>query len=243
VNKEELIKATGQHLLFLGIETNNWQISQFTQAARFARAHGTDCLLVKVADGGNRWYGSMQGWRNIRQAILHEGVGAIPYTYSYGNKFGALDTEIDYLIAYMQDCGIVCGNFEIEWNNQVGWARHLCQRMQPVPGTFLCSTWANPSIQGWLGVVAAMSPCVNAFMPQQYNNSLAKYWGEFGAHGASFLQPTVCLTNEFGVNDPVAITKNAKNQGHTAISVWHYGTAVQNPRLLDAVFSAFPKTP
>ena len=144
---QELIQITGQHLLFLGIPTFSWQLSQFQQAAQFARSHGVDSLLVKTHDGTNAWYGNIGGWSAVRSAILAEGVGAIPYTYSYGNKFGALDTEIDILIAHMQDTGIVCMDAEAEWNGQISWAQHLCSRMQGVTGTFLVSTWADPSLQ------------------------------------------------------------------------------------------------
>jgi len=78
-------------------------------------------------------------------------------------------------------------------------------------------------------------------MPRQYNNYLATFWQEFAADGATWLQPTVDLTQEFGANDPVAIAGNAYHQGHTAISIWYYDTAVANPGLLDAVYAAFPK--
>jgi hypothetical protein len=238
---QDLVRVTGQHLLFLGIPTYSWSLTQFQQAAQFARSHGVENLLVKVADGGNTWYGGMPGWHNIRNTILAQGVGAIPYIYSYGNKFGALDTEIDIMIAHLQDIGVVCMNAEVEWNGQTSWAQHLCSRIQPVSGTFLVSTWADPSLQNWLGVIRALAPCTTAFMPQQYNNYLATFWQEFGNNGATWLQPTVNLTQDFGANDPVTITSNAYNQRHSAISVWYYETALANPGLLDAIYAAFPK--
>jgi hypothetical protein len=237
---QDLIKITGQHLLFLGIPTYNWSLAQFQQAAQFARAHGVDNLLVKVADGANEWYGGIGNINAIFDTIRSEGVGMIPYIYSYGNEFGALDREIDIMLEYLHDSGIVCMNAEKEWNGQVAWAQHLCGRIQGT-GTFLVSTWADPSLQNWQGVIAALAPCTTVFMPQQYNNYLATFWGEFAANGAQWLQPTVNLTQDFGANDPVSIASHAKNQGHTAISVWYYDTAVANPGLLDAIYAAFPK--
>ena len=77
-------------------------------------------------------------------------------------------------------------------------------------------------------------------MPQQYSNYLATFWGEFATNGATWLQPTVNLTQDFGANDPVTIASNAYQQGHTAIGVWYYDTATANPSLLDAVYAAFP---
>jgi hypothetical protein len=238
----DVAKVTGEHLLFLGTSSINWSVQQFQQAAQFAKAHGIDSLIVKCADGTYQWYGGLSGYQAIKKAIQAEGVGCIPYTYSYGNKYNALDTEIDILISYMQDSGVVCMDAETEWNGQVGWAQHMCSRMQGQSGVFLVSTWSDPSLQNWQGVLQALNPCVSAYLPQQYNNSLAGYWQEFGASGASCLQPTLDMTQDFGSNDPVSIAKAAHDQGHTAISVWYYETAVANPGLLDQIFAAFPKT-
>jgi hypothetical protein len=237
----DLIKVTGQHLLFLGLSTHGWTPEQFHQAALFARAHDIDCLLVKVADGGNLWYGGLDGWNSRRDIILKNGVGAIPYMYSYGNKFGALDTEIDIMLTYMADGKIFCADMEEEWNGQVNWANYLASRLRGVPGTFLVSTWADPSLQNWQGVIRALAPVTSVFMPQQYNNYLATFWAEFAANGAVWLQPTVQLTQEFGANDPVRIARAAYDQGHTALSVWYFEPAGANPGLLDAVYAAFPR--
>lgn len=239
---QDVVKITGQRLLFLGVSTINWSLAQFQQAAQFAKAHKIDSLLIKTADGGNRWYGSLAGWQNIKKVVQAQGVGAIPYTYSYGNKFSALDTEIDLLIEYMQDSGVVCADMEQEWNGQVAWAQHLCTRMKPIAGTFLVSTWGNPNDQAWQGVIQALNPCTDSFMPQQYTNYLASCWPQFGASGAACIQPTVMMTGDFGPNDPVAIARAAHSQGHTALSIWYYELAVANPGLLDQIIAAFPAT-
>lgn len=234
-------KITGQHLLFLSTATAVWTLAQFQEAARFAKAHGVDTLLVKVADGTYRWYGGLGGYQNIKKAIQAEGVGCLPYTYCYGNKYGALDAEIDILIAYMQESSAIIADMEVEWNGQIGWAQHLCSRMQGQSGAFLVSTWADPSLQNWQGVLQAFNPCVSAYLPQQYSTYLGTFWSEFGASGAACLQPTFDMTQDFGTNDPVALAKAAHDQGHTAISIWYYETAVANPALLDQILSAFPK--
>jgi hypothetical protein len=238
----DIAKLTGQHLLFLGVQTANWSLPQFTQAAQFAKAHGVDTLLLKSADGGNSWYGGMSGYRQRRDTIRAEGVGCIPYTYSYGNTYGVLNTEIAILKSFMDEDGVVCMDAEAEWNGEVSWAQHLCSSMLGYPGIFLVSTWADPSLQNWLGVLKAMSPCVDAYMPQVYSNYLAPFWVQFGASGATCIHPTVDMSQEAGPNDPVAIARAAYTQGHTALSVWHHDLAVSNPGLLDAIFAAFPKT-
>jgi hypothetical protein len=238
---QDVAKITGQHLLFLGTSSETWTITQFQQAAQFARAHGIDCLLVKTADGSNWWYGGINGYRGIRDAIKAEGVGVIPYTYSYGNKYGALDAEINILLELLgEPDNIVIADMEQEWNGQVAWASHLCSNLFH-KGTFLVSTWADPNLQNWQGIIQALNPCVSAYMPQQYNNYLASCWTQFAAAGAACLQPTVDMIQDFGPNDPVSIARAAYIQGHTAISVWYYETAAANPSLLDAIYAAFPK--
>lgn len=236
----DVAKVTGQRLLFLGTSTAGWSLAQFQQAAQFAKAHGIDSLLLKVADGANYWYDGIAGYRPIRETIEAEGMGVIPYTYSYGNKYGALDAEINILKSFLQEDGVVCADLETEWNGQTAWASHLASQIQG-HGTFLVSTWADPSLQNWTGVLKALNPCVSAYMPQQYNNYLATFWQEFGASGAACLQPTINMTQDFGANDPVAIAKAAHDQGHTAISIWYYETAVANPTLLDQILAAFPE--
>jgi|GEM_PF-1554929 len=238
---QETAAVTGKHLLFLGVETRTWSHQQFINVAQFARAHDVDSLLVKFAEGTIVWYDGIDGFRSIRDAIKEQGVGVIPYMYSYGDTFGGLDGELNLLTEYMQDNGVVCADMEVEWNGHVDWASRMNARLQPVPGVFLVSTWGDPFLQNWGGVIRALNPCVNAYMPQQYTNFLASCWQQFAQSGAECLQPTVDLSQEFGLNDPVAIAKAAYNQGHTALSVWYYGFAVENPGLLDAVFHAFPK--
>ena len=242
---QDTAKITGQHLLFLSTATMGWTIAQFQQAAQFAKQHGIDSLLVKAGDGANLWYGGIVNFLNIRDAIEAEGVGVIPYVYSYGSKYGALDAEIDNMIELIKYNGALCADMEVEWNGDIASASHLCSRMNAErdPGNvFLVSTWSDPSLQNWTGVLKALNPCVSAYMPQQYNSYLATFWGEFGANGAKCIQPTLDMTQDFGKNDPVSIAKAAHDQGHTAISIWYYETAVANPGLLDQIFSAFPKT-
>jgi len=239
---QDIAEMTGKHLLFLGIGTQAWSLPQFVEAAKFAHLHHVDSLLVKFADGGNVWYGGIDGFRRIRDAIKLQGVGVIPYMYSYGNTFSALESELNLLAEYLQDNGVVCANMEREWEGKVDWASHMSERLKTVPGVFLVSTFGAPDLHDWGGVIHALSPRVDAYMPQQYTNYLASCWQQFAQSGAQCLQPTIDLSQEFTEpNDPIANTKAAYSQGHTALSVWHYDFAVEKPDLLDGVFQAFPK--
>lgn len=238
----DIAKATGRRLLFLGVDTINWSIGQFQDAAKFARAHGIDCLLVKAGEGTWTWYGGLSGWENIRKAIQAEGCGAISYFYSKGNTLGGLAGEIELYKAYMQADGILCIDMEVEWNGDVASANTLAAALRPVPGMLLISTWADPSEQAWGDVIRALAPATDVFMPQQYNDYLATFWQEFAQDGASYLIPTVILDQSFGVNHPITIAQSAASQGHPAISIWYYDLAIANPGLVDQVVSTFQET-
>src|SRR5260370_3653875 len=236
---QDVTKVTGEHLLFLGTSTAGWSIQQFQQAAQFAKAHGVDSLLVKVADGTSLWSGGIIGYRPVSDIIKSVGVGCIPYTYSYGNTYNSLDAEIGILQSFMAEDGIVCADMETEWNGQVSWASYLASKIHPTPGVFLVSTWADPNLQNWQSVLGALSPCVDAYMPQQYDDFLVSCWGQF--NGAC-LQPTLEMTQDVGPNNVVVNAKVAHDRGSSAISIWHYGTAIQNPGLLDQILAQFPKS-
>jgi hypothetical protein len=226
-----------QRMLFLGTYTQNWALQDFSTASSFAFAHSIDTLLVKVADGTFSWYGGVEGYKNIRNTIMGEGILCIPYIYSYGNTYGALSSEIALLKDYQGIDGVVCADMETEWNGQTGWAATLNSAMTG-SGRFLISTWADPDLQNWQGLLSALDSCVTAYMPQQYDDFLASCWTQFGGRA---LQPSLSMTSEFGQNDPVAIAQQASSQNCEAISIWHYQTAVSNPTLLDQIIAAFPK--
>src|SRR5260370_7795673 len=109
---QDVAKVTGEHLLFLGTSTAGWSIQQFQQAAQFAKAHGVDSLLVKVADGTNLWYGGMIGYRPVRDIIKSVGVGCIPYTSSYGNTYNNLTAQIGILHSFLPAYRIVLSHIE-----------------------------------------------------------------------------------------------------------------------------------
>lgn len=113
-----IASAIGRRALFVGLESIVWTPMAFAGLAQFARSHSIDTLFVKVADGTNVWYGGIGGYRARCNAIKAEGVGVVPYTYSYGDKFGALNQEIAILSDFLQEDGVVCMDAEAEWNGQ-----------------------------------------------------------------------------------------------------------------------------
>lgn len=209
--------------LFLGVETADWSVQDFHVAAKNAKQLGVTSLIVKIADGGIVWGNNSGGWKNALQAIEQEGLNAIPYTYSYGNTYGALQAEINILIAAMQSCGIVIADMEIEYNGRSDWADIVKNQLLPVNGLFGVTTWADPSLQDWHNVLQTLNPCVNFYLPQVYSNFLAgMYHTEFGQYSRPYY-PVINLGTDAGPNDILSVVQGSNSP---IICVWEYQPAI-----------------
>lgn len=220
---------TGKVVLFIGVECARWSVMDFARAAKAAREMGVDTIAPKRLDGGIPWYATAARLREERAAVLAEGCGYLPFAYCYGPRFGAKQVvEECSLLAEMMDAneGAVCADMEIEWNGRTADAVHFATLMRPVPGFLYVTTWADPYQQDWSGVTRALAPCVNAWVPQQYNNWLAARESQLIALGQSCIQPALDLTTEFGANDPLAIARQARERGRDAIWLWEYQPAL-----------------
>ena len=140
--------------LFLGTETATWGLADFETAARSAKALGVTSLLIKIADGVLIWYSGIGGWQHVLDTVKAI-LPAIPYTYCYGNAFGALSNEIDILAAAMRYSGIAVADMEIPWNGRADWGAQVTAALGPVPGIFGVTTWADPEKQNWRDVISA----------------------------------------------------------------------------------------
>jgi len=219
-----MLDILGHVPLFLGVETDNWTLDDFTAAAHHAKTLGCTSLLIKIADGGNLWYGGLQGWPHVFTAVNAVGIHAIPYTYCYGNTYGALTTEITILTDALRHSGIVIADMEEQYDGQAGWAQTVCNAVKPVPGIFGVTTWANPNDHRWQGVLSALKPCVNFWMPQVYSDNLARvYHAQYDPYDRPYY-PVLNLGVLPGTtNDILAIAKSAKSP---IIALWEYGPAM-----------------
>src|SRR5947209_11224765 len=100
------IDYLGTSPLFFGVETAGWGLEQFETAACVARELGITSLLIKIADGGNIWYDGIGGWQKVLDKVKPI-IKAVAYTYSYGDRFNALQDEIAILSTVMTTEGIV----------------------------------------------------------------------------------------------------------------------------------------
>lgn len=213
----------GSTPLFLGVETQYWTLAQFQQATHAAKAIGVTSLLVKVADGTNEWYGGINGRQQVLNAVIQAGLSAIPYTYCYGDSFGGLPGEIALLASIMQQNGIVIADMEAEYNGQTAWAQRVCNVLKGVSGAFSVTTWADPNLQTWQGVLSALAPCVDFFLPQVYSNFLAGvYQAQFAPYGRPYY-PILNLGDDFGANDIIQI---AKSTNKFIVGFWEHQAAI-----------------
>jgi hypothetical protein len=205
--------------LFLGVYTQGWSIAQFQQAAQDAKLLGCTSLLIKVADGLNYWYTGIGGWQAVLSTVSAT-LPAIPYMYCYGNAAGSsVSGEAAILAKIMQTVGIVTADMETEFNGQVIWAQQLCAALKPISGIFGVTSWADPIQQSWTGVLQALTPCVNFWMPQAYDDFLASlYLGQYSAYGLP-VYPVLKLGSEVGPNN---LLQNAQNAKSPIIALWEY---------------------
>jgi len=219
----ENIDLLGQYPLFLGIESASWSLAQFQEAAHNAKALGCTSLLVKIADGGNVWFAGIGGWQKVVDAI-NPIIKAVPYTYCYGDKFGAEGTEDAILAAAMKHSGIVVADMEAEFNGHPDWASAVAKALVPIAGVFGVTTWADPELQSWMPVLAALKPCVNFWLPQVYSDFLANdYHARFDQFGLPYY-PILNLGVLAGTTNN--ILQIAKNAHSTIIGFWEYQAAI-----------------
>jgi hypothetical protein len=227
---EDAKALIGRVSLFMGVETYNWTIAQFQQAAHQARSWGINTLIIKVADGGNRWYGG--NWKPIRDAMLGAGIGCLFYTYSYGSKFGAFQTELDILKTLLHDYGAAVADLEVEWNGRPDLAQTMATQLGGAPGQLFVTTWANPSGQNWMEVAKALGPAVKCWLPQAYDDYLyGVMQRDYSALGC--YAPVFDLTNEYGANDIVSFAEQALAGG--AVSLWEYAPALSAASLVTQI--------
>lgn len=212
------IDYLGYAPLFIGVESQYWSLAQFQTAATNAKAMGFTSLLIKVGDGGIFWYQGIGGWQKVLSTVAATGIKAVPYCYCYGNTYNALTNEIALLTLIMHQVGIVVADMEVEYNGQSEWASQVCTALKPITGTLGICTWADPNMQNWQAVMAALAPATNFWMPQVYSDYLASvYKAQYAGYGPIY--PILYLGNDFGANDIIATATAAQSP---IIGFWEY---------------------
>ena len=230
----------GKVVLFIGNEAEHWTPEQFAEAAAFARAHGVDTIAPKRADGSIKWYDTPAHLEEERAAVLAKGAGYLPWAYCYGPKFGIgqVRDECAVLAEMMSDNHFsVLADLEAEWNGQPGAASLFSSLMRPIPGLLGVSSWADPFVQDF--PVREIAPCVNAWIPQDYDNWLVACEQQQIQAGMSIRFAALDLTQEFGANSVVGNATLMRERGHRTLFLWEFEPAEANLTLLDEVVKAF----
>jgi hypothetical protein len=208
------IDHLGTTPLFFGIETVDWSLAQFEEAAHATKALGITSLLIKIADGGNIWYDNVGGWQKVLETVKPI-LKAVAYTYCYGNKFNAIQEEIAILIAAMTTEGIVIADMEVEFNGRDDWAKQVSDAILPIPGLFGVTTWADPNLQDWQCVIAKLEACVNFWLPQVYSDFLAQ---QYQTQFAPRIVPYYPVLNL----EARHVIKHASEANSPIIALWEY---------------------
>lgn len=232
---QESLYTGGPRVLFLGVETLGWSAGQFFAAGAWAKAHGFTGVAVKVAEGTILWYGGYSGIAKYINVLKSTGVGVIPYVYGYP-QYAA--SEVSIYAELMRQFGGVILDLETEFNGQIGAAQTLCNGLRGRPGKLYVTTWADPAEQNWNGVLAALAPAVDGWIPQAYTNWLQGAMNR--EYGNDTIYPAVSMTSEFGPNSPAAIVADARARQHAGIFVWEYLTAAANQGLVQQIINAYP---
>jgi hypothetical protein len=207
----------GYASMFLG-ETQQWSLADFTHAAHTLRLYGFTSALVKVANGSTRWYGEIVGgWRSVLRSVKEAGIAAIPYLYSYGRRkyhmyskvVISLESECEMLAELLGVCGIAVANMHAEYNNKPQWGQDVCRIMREVPGLLGVTTWGFPSWQKWDGVLRALNPRVDFYLPQVYSGFISTiYKRDFNLYRRPYY-PVLNLSTDMGPNNIVAIAQES----------------------------------
>lgn len=230
----------GKVVLFVGVECKDWTPAQFAECAQFARAHKIDTISPKRADGSIKWYGDAERLAAEREAVLHEGVGYLPFIYMYGPRFGDQQVRDEAAVCQeiMHVCnGDVCVDVEAEYDGQDHAANLFSTIMRPVPGLLYLTTWADPVQHNF--PVRQFAPCVNAWIPQDYDNWLVQCESQQITTGMSIRFGALDLSQEFGANNVAGNAAAMRARGHLSMWLWEYEMARNNPAELDQVVAAF----
>ena len=243
-NQQHAGRIAGKTVLFIGNECRYWTPEAWAYVAQVAFNLGIATISAKLMNGTQKWYGTPEKLIAISKIVTSHGVGFIPFGYCYGPAYGLdfVDAECAVLIE-MQEAisstqpdgiGFVCADLETEWNGRVDAAERFNAAMQNKHLLYLTS-WANPGAQNWIGVLNVLRSCINAYIPQAYNDYLAS--AEYQQVSQDIcIQDAVDLSYEFGGNNhPAQIAQTAIAHGHTTVWMWEWvfvGTYRQN---LDAV--------
>lgn len=224
--------------LFIGTESFKWGPANFDPPIALCKKYRITGLLVKAYEiTQGLWYGGMSGFDAIYKHITGAGLECVPYGFFYGGA--GLPSEANIGLLFMQKYGRFCMDSESAFDGQSAWGQKLASIWSGHPGELWVSTWANPADHKWLGIIEALRPHVQVWMPQVYSDKLAgmalAQWPKVQS-----IQPTVGIVGDGDVN---AGALHVNMFGGTDLSIWEYQEGIAHGDRLQAIMHVFGAQP
>jgi hypothetical protein len=207
--------------MIIGIESFNWQMSDFDKMIQFCKQHLIDRVILKTYEiTQGEWYQSIGGTPKVVAYIKNNGLDVLTYGYYYGDD---PITEANAIKDHLRAYGSHMIDLEGEFDNNQGKAVGLQGLLALHPGTLYLSTWANPASHGWSELLKILDPIIDVYMPQCYDDALVKAMYDQWIRTAKPIQPTFDI-----IGTPFVDAKSFHD-----FSLWEYQKALQNAGLLD----------
>ncbi len=186
--------------------------------AETAHNAGIDTLVFRRGNGTEptKSYDELCAERDV---VHGAGCGYLPYMYCYGPSVSweQIREECRILAMLGSVNGMVVADLEQEYCHEIPAGHYFSQLMRPVPCKLALTTFADPITTGF--PVDAIAPCVDVWVPQEYDNFLAFCDNQRIAMTHCF--PALDLNgNQFGQNDTDTIIHHIGKAG--SIWLWSY---------------------
>lgn len=158
--------------LFIGVESANWNNTDWNNAVLFFRQNNIDLAIIKIYEiTQGEWYQNMGGPDTIIKKFTDAGIAVMPYGYFYGND---IITENAAALKYLNKYPRFCMNMEDGYNSSPNKVKEVVAGLVTHTGQLWISTWANPESMGWLDNLSILAPITSVFMPECYSDTLTK---------------------------------------------------------------------
>jgi hypothetical protein len=164
--------------IFIGTESANWSIDNYSVALEKIAQNGYDTVLIKFADGPSLWTSQLNLVPQIKKQCAVMGIEIIPYMFCYGNTTGS-SVEQEIVIAKQLVDAVntsLCLDIEDGFDGAAsGDIATLLGGLGSL-STLYISTWANIVDHGTEGALRGVQSRVKAFLPQVYTSYLVGVW-------------------------------------------------------------------
>lgn len=164
--------------LFIGVESYNWNLSDFESTIRFCERFSIKQVVLKIYEiTQGEWYQSLGGPDIPIKMFKDANIDVLPYGFYYGQD---ISTEANTVLSYLTKYNKYCMDMESDFDGNADKVRNFSNFLQNHVGDLYVSTWANPGTQNWSDNITILDPIVQVWMPQAYSDSLVKdMYGQF----------------------------------------------------------------